>query len=207
MSNQNKFLSHNRFWIFIPLGLVALGVFVLLNSTQSSDTKPSPSAEAATLIDKIEAVSIPPQEISSELTTEAIRPTDSTRQIIVHVEKNLILPTEAEKIEDYTRYYSVRETSEKKELIAVYVLNGGWTQHYSELHKLENTVKPHTNVFFIQPGQLPRIRDGGCSVINLSYELTDKPLPKKEKITVMSLNSRHPPQTGTKVIGYCNGVA
>jgi len=207
MSEQSK-SARNRGFAFALLSffaLIAVGAFLLLKPNQASTPAPVElSADVHELIDNIEVGVLQPLEVSG------VKPpalTDDIRAVVDHIERNIVLPREAADKKDYDRYYTIKLSSEKKEIHAVFLQKGGFAKYYSNLHANENRIHSRENAFFVAWEDLPIVMDGGCGVINLSYELTDEPLLESEKICVMSLTLRKPPEAGVKIIGYCNGVA
>jgi len=146
MNEKSKVAGHNRLWVSIVFALIAVGLFFNLNSFHGSKNNSQIYAQ----IDSIYKVEVKPVE-----------QTDYIQSVINHIERNLIFPQDTAKKEDYIGYYSIRETAEKKELVAVFLLKGGWWNYYSKLHMMENIVKPHSNVFFVH---LENLRKNRCHV-------------------------------------------
>ncbi|WP_454831483.1 hypothetical protein [Pseudoxanthomonas wuyuanensis] len=75
------------------------------------------------------------------------------RDVIAELERVLAMPEGASDLRGYTRYYS---ESSSGRLQGIFILDGDGGVH------------------IVPPEKLPRIFDGGCSVVRLEYEMPTK---------------------------------
>lgn len=82
--------------------------------------------------------------------------TPSSAQV-AEVESHLMLPQGNQPIASYARFYYGRVEHGHRELVGVFVLEAA-----------------PAGVHIVTQAQAPRVLDGGCSVINLTYDPTQK---------------------------------
>ena len=76
------------------------------------------------------------------------------------IESTIALPEGAYSLLDYDRYYSVEEVDGIKKLKGMY------------LYKETKNPKIH----WVEPGEIHMMKDGGCAVVRVEYDLVNKKL-------------------------------
>lgn len=75
------------------------------------------------------------------------------RKCIKSIERNIVMPKGAIKITAYSRYYSGQTINKKKFIIGIFINKG------KEINK----------VHIVPQYELPKVFDGGCSIIHFKY--------------------------------------
>ena len=127
----------------------------------------------------------PPKEII-EPSREVSAPSQKILAGIDYIEANVIMPppfmTGNEQIykEEYARYYTFKDSSEKTEIIAIYIaldssaLDKESLKNTSKFHKLNQ----YQSTYFTQLDNVPILLDGGCSMITYNFDLDRNELTK-----------------------------